>query len=239
MKLKNLILTLLAVPAMLFSSCEDKGGDNTGLIYTDIVTVESIEPTSTTFTFREKENSALLTLIYAGDINKNLPDNTFKEDTRIVISYKPNSGKHYASGTISLIAASNIYGAGEAVPEVEREGMSDFMSSQISLNSLWRTGDYINAVFAATTGKTPLKCEMVADAETLDNDYPQIHLIFKPDESLTHQQYIFYMSYSLKDIFARSKCKGVEVFFNDPNMAAKSVTIKKTSGSFTPTTPTL
>lgn len=239
MKIKNIIITLTTLSALLFTACGGDDDENTDIIYTDIVTVESIDPSATTFTLRQDDDSPLVTLIYQGDINKGLPDNTFVEDTRIAISYIPKADKHYVNSTIELLSATNIYGGGAEVPVVSRTGMSDFDSNDISLNSLWRTGEYINAIFIATSGPNPKQCRMVVDAETLDDKFPCVYLVFKPEQNLNMTQYGFYMSYSLKDIFSRPSCGGVKVFFNDPNQAQKSVIFTKTSGSFTPSTPIL
>ncbi len=238
MNLKT-IITTLAASAILFSSCGDSGSDNSTIIFTDIVTLESIEPALTTFTFREKDNSPEITLVYRDDINKNLPQKPFKENTRVAISDTTETNKHSVNSVISLLAATNIYGGGEEVPVVKRQGMSDFDSSPVNLNSLWRTGEYINAIFTAISSPNPKKCVMNVDEETINDEYPKIHIIFQPDESLELKQYGVYMSYSVAELFARPGCKGVEVFFNDPNQKQKSVTFKKTDGSFTPSTPTL
>ena len=49
------------------------------------------------------------------------------------------------------------------------------------MNSVWRTGTYLNAVFLARSASNYKTCRMVADQTTLNDEYPVIRIIFEPE----------------------------------------------------------
>lgn len=201
----------LAVAAITSSCNTNDDPTPQPIIYTDIVTVEEIDDGKAVFTFREKGDSPLITLTSTQTMNKEL----FKEKTRIAISYTPSSGQHYIDDAVTLRAAVNVIGEGKSVDVSTKDDTRDWLTSQINMYTISRSGEYIDIVFVAYTSPDASVCRLVADEGTLDNEYPVLHLLFEPSNGANQDNYAIYMSYSLADIFSRPMCKGVKVYFAD------------------------
>ena len=213
MKLHRIALMLVAAFAVVFISSCNSDDDPTPMptLYTDIVTVQEVAEGKTVFTLREKGDSPLITLTSSQTVNKE----AFKIGTRVVITYSPSTGIHYVSDQITIYAAGGVIGEGKQVEQSTKEKTASWRTAPVSMYSATRTGEYINVVFTAFTGIETNVCAIVVDEETLEDEYPNLHLLFEPSSSSSQNNYAIYMSYSLADIFARPNCKGVKLFFVD------------------------
>lgn len=220
---KFAIAAITAVSALGMSSCLDSNSEPTGdSIYTDIVTVSDISTNRAVFTLQESNTSPLVTLTSSQTFN---PGN-LKSGNRVVISYSPSQGAHYKTDNITVIGMAEAFGLGQEIPDTIASLAGNWKSKPVQMGAIWQTGKYLNIAFMANTTSNPTKCELLADSETLNSTYPEVHLIFEPNISSSTSDYIIYMSYSLDDTWSNKACKGVKVFYQE-EYSQKSVTIDK------------
>lgn len=221
MKLKNLLAAFVAAVIFFTTSCNTSEPGTGTQIYIDIVTVQSRTETGSTFTCRKEADSPLVTYFTSQVISGNF----LKEGDRILIQYTADQGR-YVSGNINVFAATTTAGAGAQVPEEDFLLLPNLKGSVVSMNSVWRTGTYLNAVFLARSASDYKTCRMVADQTTLNDEYPVIRIIFEPETGADESNYAFYMSYSISQILSRPGVKGVRVYYNDPAQKQEYVQIE-------------
>lgn len=234
MKLSKLLFATVCSFALF--SCNEDTPDN-GVqkeIYTDIVTLTKNEPGDVVFTFRKLDDSPTITLKSATQLDTKL----YSVGNRLVMSYLPLSETHYLSDDISVYGVATAIGAGDPVQVVSPSGYSGWLSSYVNINSIWRTGDYLNIVFTAESAPSPKKCVVVCDQTTIDSEYPELHLIFEPGTGSKYSEYAFYVSYSLADIYKDKNVKGVKVYFKDPVQAGPA-NIGRSNNTITPFDPAI
>lgn len=229
MKIKSLLSAFVAAVILFTTSCNSDDPTPGTQIFLDIVTVASRTETGTVLTCRQGADTPLVTYTTTQAISGNF----IKEGDRILISYTTELGR-YVSGPISILAATTTAGAGAPVPEEDFLSIGDIKGTAVTMNTIWLTGNYLNAVFLAHSSTNYKTCRMVADTNTLDDEWPVIRIIFVPDSGTDESEYAFYMSYSVADIFARPNVKGVHVCFNDPSKKEQYVDIESTSQTIRP-----
>lgn len=223
MKIKHLAIAAACTVALMATSCNSDSDDGRSSIYTNIVTVGSATPTGTTFTFRQEGDSRLITYsssqVISGD--------QIKPGNRVAMSYqmlsydendKLGGQPPFCNGTISILAAIPAIGLGDAIPVATAEETQNFKSAEVTVNSVWRSGEFLNVIFLKYGNGKYKSCRLVADKATLDDEYPVVHLIFENenDVSIEQENYAYYMSYSLTSIAGKDTAKGIILEFNDP-----------------------
>ncbi len=233
MKSKLTVWAAMLAVVLCMASCSSTDEPDNTAYFLDIVTYEADGANGSTFTFRHQGDSELITLTCP----QRLSPADFKVGSRIIINYTPESGKQYVSGPVNLAAAANVEGAGEAVASATTTETNNWVSDELSMLALFRSGEYVNVQFSAALGAQTAKVKLVVDSETLDSETPELHLIYGPYTGTVDRTYVFYGSWSIADIWNRSTCKGIRVFFNGIGSMGNSVYISKTD-SDTPVRPT-
>lgn len=227
-------MVLAAALLMGISACNSGSDDNPSgtILFTDIVTYNGTGTGGSTFTFNKEGDSPTITLTSS----QSLSTADFKSGSRIIIQYAPESGVQYQSGPITLVAAANIEGQGQNVAESTAEQAGNWNSDPINVSALFRAGDYLNVQFTGALGTQTAVTKLVVDANTLDSDYPVLHLIYGPHTGLMDKTYLFYGSWNISPVWNRSSCKGIKVLYKNAGGAiGGSVTITKTvSGPIKP-----
>lgn len=229
MKFKNLLAAFAAAVVLFTSSCNSDEPVSGTQIYLDIVTLESRTEAGTTFTCRQAGDSPLVTYFTKQVISGNY----LKEGERILIQYSTDKGR-YVSGDINVFAATTTAGAGAEVPEEDFLQLPNLKGTAVNMSSIWRTGNYLNAVFLAHSSTNYKTCRMVADQTTLNDEYPVIRIIFEPDTGTDEAEYAFYMSYSISQILNRPGVKGVRVYYNDPSQKQDYVDVEGSTHTIRP-----
>ncbi|MCH5221122.1 MAG: hypothetical protein J1F05_02180 [Muribaculaceae bacterium] len=237
MKIRNLTLALgAAILIGTLSSCNGNGPDNPTVFYTDIVTVTSLRENGAVFTLREKEDSELITLT----TTQSVPAVDFVEGDRVVLVYTPASGEHYVSDNVVVSAASKAFGEGKPTATLPLEKIKASVSAPVQMWNIARNGEYLDVIFQCWTSPMVINCQLVASAESLDDEYPELYLLFDPILESNQNNYAFYMSYSMANIFQRENCKGVKVYYSNDEIFpfTKVVQVEKSSMSTKPSLPT-
>ncbi len=221
--------TLIPVVAAVLSlaSCDTGEDIPSSPIYTDVVTVASMSP-ATVFTMTPPEGSQLVTLTYNGSINKEV----FEVGDRVLISYQTDA-ERYQSGTINLAGIGLTFGEGKPFEEVTSASTGGFVSQEVNRAEAWRSGRYLNVAFTANNNTMPAECRVVLDAETKNDEYPQLYLLYNQKTITVSPETAFYMSYSISGLFDLSGCKGVK--FNYTTASGKQqITIENPSSMVRP-----
>ncbi len=228
---RNAAAALIAAAVLVLPACNSSNSDTpVSPVYTDIVTVSQMGDNSTVFTFQKENDSPLITLRAGTAMNKD----AVKVGDRVLISYQTEGEAQFQNAEISIVAAAMTYGKGGAFPVAAADTTSNFFSRNVQRAEAWRSGQYLNFGFSFSTDRAPKVCRIVVDEATLTDAYPQLYFIFEPEVSMgMTRELIYYMSYSLSDLFNRSTCQGVQLNYS-LDSGKKQITIDKISSTIKP-----
>lgn len=177
----------------------------------DFVTFVSSNDKGSVFTFRKSNDSDLITLTAGIKVDTE----NLKPGTRVIIQYVPSGGQApYESGPITLFGIAQI-----TTGDVEAKPLSEIESWQpepVKVNTLSRSGEYIDVWIEAATAQTPKLFTIVADEATLTNEYPDLYLVFETDRPFANMRQL-YGSFDMSAIWNKTTCKGVNVHTDSNN----------------------
>lgn len=208
-------LTLL----LLASSCAKEEYSDKRLL-SDIVTIEDAgEGKPVTFSFRRYDDSPLITLkALNGSVGEEWAGH------RILLRYYPEDGQPYTSGNITVAAMNAINYDTLRVRNVEKY---DWEASPVFLNSVWRTGKYLNMRMRVEYSQSPRLFGLMVDSVTVDSVQPQLYLLHnrlgEPENYLTE----IYASFDLSPVWDLPGCRSVKVHINDTNHKEEFYIFKK------------
>lgn len=205
---KNHVFALFLTFALglIATSCNTKDDEPVSYLFNDIASFVSSNDNGIVVTLRQENDSPLVTLTFPNQkINGEI-----KPGTRILIAYTTDSDRPYESGTGNLYGIGYVYN-GE-LTSATRESTNSWQTMQQNLISLWRTGEWINIQTQCTYAQErPKKYDLVVDEATLDDDYPEIHLIYEADESVGADTKLFYASFNIGQVWDRPDVKGIKL----------------------------
>ena len=214
------LLSTMTLAVALAGCGDDAPYSDTATLY-DIVTYEGSAHGVARFAMRASNDSPLLTFTATGvDVD---PD--IGEGDRMLLGYIPASGRPYTSGEVSVVST----GAINNVP-LKEDAIADIRwdADPIYLNSIWRTGCYINVYCRVCYSAKPRLLSIVADRETLGDPVPQLYLVHdllgEPD-SYTRRAYL---SADISGVWQLEGCRGVTVHVADSNLPKTEYTFMKT-----------
>lgn len=201
-----------ALLAATVASCGDEHqGYNDKISYAEIVTVAPMSADGLhTFTFRRRDDSPLITLTAA-----KLPSTAPKEGKRALLLYVPASGEPYASGAITVRSISTINTDTAIVRPIERYRWD---ANPVFLNSVWRTGDYLNFRFRADYSDRPRFFGLVVDSVTATEPWPKAYLMHNLNGAPQNYLRESYASFDISSVWQRPGCLGLEVHVADSNL---------------------
>lgn len=215
MTTKKLTTTLLAILFTItlglgVTSCnkDDNGGmpipDN---ICADFVTFVSTNDQGTVFTFRKSGDSDLITLTAAVKVDTE----QIKPGSRVIIQYVPSGGQEvYQSGPITLYGITRILNDG--IEEEDMETIASWGHDPINVHTIARSGQYLDLWAEANCGSKPKRFVLVADKATLENEYPELYLIFVTDDDLGRTRQI-YASFDLSKVWDLETSLGAKLTY--------------------------
>lgn len=208
MKLKNLILAFSA--ALMAAACSDKEY-NDRMMLSDLVSIQSsTEADGTAFEFQRYDDSPVITLVD--------PKLAIKDEyvgKRALLYYYPEDGKAYESGRISATGLSIVNSDTAAVRPIIRYNWD---KSPVWLNSVWRSGPWLNFRMRLDYSDKPRHFGLIVDSLTLTDPEPQLYLLHDlngaPDNFLREN----YASFDISKIWNLPSCKAITVHVNDANL---------------------
>lgn len=216
--MKKIILSLIT--AVILTACGNDPEDNTK-VYSTFATLDAVAPQGCSLTVISPEDGSSYNMSAIQSINSNL----FTAGTRVYITYSTPNNVGYYNGACTLYSMTNTEGGGQPVKSATAAETDQWASAELNLNALARTGKFINVVATAPINSSNYQLEMYLDSETAYDDYPQLHLVLV-NNGASLQNLTMVGSWSIAEILDSPTCKGIKVFFNDPNSG--SFTIDKT-----------
>lgn len=213
MKIKTLLLTILAVFAV--TACNSSDDEPTTAVqFTDMMTLTKMTDEGAVLTYVPENDGTDITYTTTTTFKKEI----YKEGMRILAIYTPlSTDKWGVAGPILVKAAAPALGKGSAPVEAIADTLDNWKSDPMSNAFLWRSGKYINLTFEEMFTANPQKFACYVDAKTLENTYPELHIVYNQGVSVQERSYQLYASYNIGNLWNSPGTKGIIVYFEGPS----------------------
>lgn len=212
--MKKFLFALMA--GLCLVSCGSSDSEEAVPTVFQIVTYEGTANSVSTFTFRQINDSPLVTLTALWSTTAKL-----EKGQRILIGYQ--SMKPFESGDVTVLAASLI-NWGDVEVSSETDGWD---ITPLWLNSMWRSGEYINVDCSVEYSDQPRKFVLMADESTLSDPYPTLYLYHNKDNAIYSYMRRIYGSWNISKVWDNPECQGVIVKVHDTNREITEVKFEK------------
>ena len=217
-RLISLFFCIAAVAATTGCASEN-GPDYRDAMLSDIVTVvSSSADAGTIFSFQRYDDTEEIILSARGYTNTDIEDGT-----RVLLYYYPESGQPYTSGPIKVRSLQMINNG--SLKPVDIDGLN-WDATPVWLNSVWRTGRYLNFRLRLSYSEAARHFSLVADKTTLSSPMPDIYLAHDLDGQPESYLRESIASFDISDVWNLPTCTGITLHINDTNL-------KQTTYSFT------
>ena len=208
--LTSLLGTLLITLAA--TSCSDQPEPSDTITAYDIVCLESVTSTVTTFTLTKPNGSELIRYHAAGRF-----DTTYvKPSQRLMLAYIPALGTPYRSGNIKPIGYSLIHN--DSLRHGYITNHRDWDKDPVYMLSAWMSQDYLNLRARLPYDTHPRVLGLLVDSLTLDTPYPDCYLIHTLDGDVNSFDRNYYMSFDVSSLRHLDNCRGFNLIINNSNM---------------------
>ena len=217
------ILALSAIAAVLYGCDSSTPGDEDKYVAFNIVTYEGTSADGvTTLSYQVINDSPLLTLTCRWS-----PDRELTAGTRLLVAYSTDTPTE--SGGVNLLQASLVYGGASEVSD-KTDSIAG-SGTPLWINSMWRSGNYLNLDCQARYASDSRKVRLVADDSTLDDDYPVLYLVncAKGEDDMSPYNQRLYGSWDVGALWSRPTVMGLTVIMDDANRGASEMTFSKQS----------
>lgn len=226
-QLTNFLLILCLSFAFIACSNDDNNDEPqlTGNEMYDIVTfVGNPQSNNYNSVFQfQKENDSRLTTLRATD--KALDTTSIKVGTRMLIAYLPECGTHNIDDNITLKGYSVVFN--DSIRTGDKNKLPDWDFNPIFVNSIWRSGTYINIYCGLSYSYEPSGFVLLVNAETIDNPMPDVYLSYQKGDDRESYNKDFYASIDISNLWNRPTCNGFILHVNDSNMGNNKIEFKK------------
>lgn len=210
--MKNAILYILPIITMLAASCNDDEYYRYGDFRYDMVTYMGHDETlggDAYINYPTGDNSAV-TLIDPQSA-ASTSSAGLETGSRLLLNYIIDSRN--SDGSLNVTARSYTKAITDSLRYIPN--LSSMAMDSISLNSIWRTGRYINLYCRVKYTYAARQIALVADYSTLHNDTVHCYLMHN---MLGVQAYFWrrcYMSFDINSVWNLQSCKTVRIHLND------------------------
>ncbi|MBD5163370.1 MAG: hypothetical protein HDT09_01550 [Bacteroidales bacterium] len=208
--MKKFLLSLMA--AVILTACSNNNDNNT-VIISNFATLDVISPNGAIFTVQNPGETQVTTLTASQAINA---DN-FKAGTRVFVQYTLPDDATTSAKNCTLMAMYNTDGAGDMIQNATAESTKDWETIETQLSEVTITGSFINIIGQANCDYTKYSCKLYVDETTLNDEYPQLYLIFL-NEGVNEQYLTFLGSWNFEHIRQLPTSKGMILNANNPGM---------------------
>lgn len=220
MNTRPLLSSLCALVALTFASCRPDGVDGEVLMtFTDLATYEGDTAPGGHAAFSVIRDGDQPAAQLYSDIT--LADRQ-PEGTRMLISYTTPTNLPYTTGPVSIISGYAV-NQGPAVTEW-RDEYRRWDADPVWLNSVWRTGRFVNFNVRLAYSTRPRIFTLVAAEGWESQQWPDLYLAhaLPPDVGDTHDRR-YYASYDISAIWDRPAVQGVRVHVATDNLGGIKV----------------
>ncbi len=205
---KTIASFMAALMAVTMSSCSDEEY-STEMMLSDIVTVTSVG-NDTRFEFQRYDDSPLIKLT-AGNVD--FPEKIV--NNRVLLRYYPESGEPYTSGAVKVVGLTLINNDTTRIRPIEKY---NWTATPVYLNSIWRTGNYLNLRMKVEYSEKPRQFGLVVDSLTLKNPQPEVYLVHDKQGQPENYMMETYASFDMTNVWSLPTCQSIKVHVNDTNL---------------------
>lgn len=194
---------------MLCACSDDDYNDR--IMLSDLVSIQASDAsTGTTFTFQRYDDSPVITLV---DPKLNIKEELVGH--RALLYYYPENGQAYESGNISTTGLNIVNSDTTVVRPIARY---DWNASPVYLNSIWRSGKYLNFRMRLDYSDKPRHFGLVVDSLTLTDPEPQLYLVHNLNGAPENFLRECYASFDISKIWQQPTCESITVHIKDSNL---------------------
>lgn len=213
MRRLRIILLLAAVVPML-AACGDEPRDY-GDFLTDIVTYEGSADGVARFSFQTRDDLPLQRLVANVAVSENV-----EPGQRCLLRYTVLDGQADGSRRVRADGFATI--PTDAARKAPHEDMSAFPETDISVTSLWRSGQYVNLNgWLPYTGKK-YQLMLVADEHQLGEECIEARIVYNTMGEQTMFDRRVYASFDISALWSRRSCRRLVV-----SVAGREFTFEK------------
>jgi hypothetical protein len=218
--LKRILFMIIATTLLV--ACGDDGPYTEQIALYDIVTFEGNSSEGASFSFQRRDDSPLINLFANG---VKIEGNNVNPQDRMLIGYYPESGQAYTSGNISLFSVVSVNQ--DTLRIATQEELAGWDADAVFLNSMWRSGKYINMYIRVDHSTEERDFSLTMDYATRNDEYPHLYLVHNLLEAPNNFTRRAYASFDISPIWNTESCKGVIIHINDSNLKTETYTFSK------------
>ena len=138
---------------------------------------------------------------------------------RILLTYQPLQD----AGRIKIISAARINGG--VLKFEDTDALQGWDADPLFVESLWRTGNYINLRCKILWTPDTRRYSLEADSTTLNTDLPDVyvaHAIADTTDRTNAYMVANYASFDISELWSRPTVRGIKVHVNNSNLPDKT-----------------
>lgn len=205
-----LLPAVIALVVSAMTSCGDDEYYEYGNSSFDMVTYAGNGTAGDSYINYPVNDIAPVTLI---DAATNASSAGLKSGTRLLLNYAVNSRN--SDGSLNITAKSYTKAITDTLRYVP--GTTPIPMDSVSLNSIWRTGRYINIYCRVKYTETARVMALVADYRTIRNDTVHCYLMHNMMDATAYFWRRCYASYDISSVWNLQSCKTVRIHIDDVN----------------------
>lgn len=205
-----LLPAVIALVVSAMTSCGDDEYYEYGNSSFDMVTYAGNGTAGDSYINYPVNDIAPVTLI---DAATNASSAGLKSGTRLLLNYAVNSRN--SDGSLNITAKSYTKAITDTLRYVPTPDSTPMDS--VSLNSIWRTGRYINIYCRVRYTETARVMALVADYRTIRNDTVHCYLMHNMMDATAYFWRRCYASYDISSVWNLQSCKTVRIHIDDVN----------------------
>ena len=205
-----LLPAVIALVAPAMTSCGDDEYYEYGNSSFDMVTYAGNGTAGDSYINYPVNDIAPVILI---DAATNASSTGLKSGTRLLLNYAVNSRN--SDGSLNITAKSYTKAITDTLRYVP--GTTPVPMDSVSLNSIWRTGRYINIYCRVKYTETARVMALVADYRTIRNDTVHCYLMHNMMDATAYFWRRCYASYDISSVWNLQSCKTVRIHIDDVN----------------------
>ena len=205
-----LLPAVIALVVSAMTSCGDDEYYEYGNSSFDMVTYAGNGTAGDSYINYPVNDIAPVTLI---DAATNASSAGLKSGTRLLLNYAVNSRN--SDSSLNITAKSYTKAITDTLRYVP--GTTPIPMDSVSLNSIWRTGRYINIYCRVKYTETARVMALVADYRTIRNDTVHCYLMHNMMDATAYFWRRCYASYDISSVWNLQSCKTVRIHIDDVN----------------------
>lgn len=204
-----LILTL----AVILAACRDTDGpEEVNPTVYDIVCLRSMDDSGSVFTMTKPDDNRIITYT----AREHIDTTVVHVGDRLLLAYRPKSGRPYESGQIQARGYSTVYNDRLRIGQIDR--IEEWDRDPVYMLSAWMSENYLNLRARLTYDTKPRTFLVMVDSATIDRERPVCYLIHRMAEPTVNFERATYMSIDMSSLRKLDGCRGFELRLNDSNM---------------------